>query len=105
LARASGAAVQIAAIQLHALTYSWTRGMQLANTLPLTYLHRVYTIGFLESCRSLLKMSQFEKATFAAYCRFDQNSRVHEGSVNFAAIHHTVGVLLSNVFFDFLLKC
>jgi len=35
LARANGAAAQIAAIQLHALTYNWTRGMQLANTPPL----------------------------------------------------------------------
>ena len=35
LARANGAAAQTAAIQLHALTYNWTRGMQLANTPPL----------------------------------------------------------------------
>jgi len=35
LARASGAAAQTAAIQLHALTYNWTRVMQLANTPPL----------------------------------------------------------------------
>jgi len=35
LARANGAAAQTAAIQLHALTYNRTRGMQLANTLPL----------------------------------------------------------------------
>jgi len=32
LARANGAAAQTAAIQLHALTYNWTRVMQLANT-------------------------------------------------------------------------
>ena len=32
LARANGAAVQTAAIQLHALTYNWTHSMQLANT-------------------------------------------------------------------------
>jgi len=35
LARANGAAAQTAAIQLHALTYNWTRGIQLANTPPL----------------------------------------------------------------------
>jgi len=35
LARAHGAAAQTAAIQLHALTYNWTRVMQLANTPPL----------------------------------------------------------------------
>ena len=35
LARANGAAAQTVAIQLHALTYNWTRGMQLANTPPL----------------------------------------------------------------------
>ena len=35
LARANGAAAQTAAIQLHALTYNWTRSMQLANTPPL----------------------------------------------------------------------
>jgi len=35
LARANGAAAQTAAIQLHALTYNWTRVMQLANTPPL----------------------------------------------------------------------
>jgi len=35
LARANGAAAQTAAIQLHALTYSWTRVMQLANAPPL----------------------------------------------------------------------
>jgi len=33
--RANGAAAQTAAIQLHALTYNWTRVMQLANTPPL----------------------------------------------------------------------
>ena len=33
--RANGAAAQSAAIQLHALTYDWTRVMQLANTPPL----------------------------------------------------------------------
>ena len=35
LAWANGAAAQTAAIQVHALTYNWTRGMQLANTPPL----------------------------------------------------------------------
>ena len=35
MARANGAAAQTAAIQLHALTYNWTRVMQLANTPPL----------------------------------------------------------------------
>ena len=35
LARANGAAALIAAIQLHALMYNWTRGIQLANTPPL----------------------------------------------------------------------
>ena len=35
LARANGASAQIAAIQLHALTYNWTRVMQLANIPPL----------------------------------------------------------------------
>jgi len=35
LARANGAASQTAAIQLHALTYNWTRVIQLANTPPL----------------------------------------------------------------------
>ena len=34
LTKANGAAAQIAAIQLHALTYNWTRGMQLANSPP-----------------------------------------------------------------------
>ena len=37
VARASGAAAQTAAIQLHALTYNWTRVMQLANTPPLQW--------------------------------------------------------------------
>jgi len=35
LARANGAAAQTVAIQLHALTYSWTRVVQIANTPPL----------------------------------------------------------------------
>ena len=35
LARANGAAAQTVVIQLHALTYKWTRVMQLANTPPL----------------------------------------------------------------------
>jgi len=35
LAKANGAAAQTAAIQLRALTYNWTRVMQLANTPPL----------------------------------------------------------------------
>jgi len=35
VARANGAVAQTVAIQLHALTYNWTRVMQLANTPPL----------------------------------------------------------------------
>ena len=35
MARANGAAAQTAAIQLHALTYNWTRVIQLANAPPL----------------------------------------------------------------------
>jgi len=34
LTRPNGASAQIAAIQLHSLTYNWTRGMQTASTPP-----------------------------------------------------------------------
>jgi len=41
-ARANGAAAQTAAIQLHALTYNWTRIIQLANTQRSNRTHQAF---------------------------------------------------------------
>jgi len=44
VARANGAEVQTAAIQLHALAYNWTLVMQLANTRHYSnQLHQAFT--------------------------------------------------------------